>query len=299
MAMTAWDIMFYGLPGISLLTPGDDLAEVICAAAEAAQFTIAARDVVVVAQKAVSKAEGRIIDLASVTPSERALRLAERTGRDPRVCQLYLDESCAILDIKGRHVVTLDNRGLVSTGAGVDSSNAGPRGDGKVVLLPADPDASARRIRNGIRMRAGVDVAVIISDSFGSATRDGAYGAAIGIAGIRHLEEPEEQRDLFGNPSRPVIDRVDEIASAASIIMGQTDAALPVVIGRGINYTPDENAAISRLLIPPALPEADFDLRTGHSLLAEGQSALLSATGGSDEMRRNAGHECHYGRPSG
>lgn len=261
--MADWTIMFYGLPGIGLISPGDDLGAIIAQAAASDRFTLADRDVVVVAQKAVSKAEDRIVNLATVTPSRRASELAGRTGRDPRLCQVYLDESRAIIGIKGRHVVTIDNRGFQNTGAGVDRSNAGPHGQERVVLLPADPDASARRIRDQIRRHAGADVAVIISDSFGSPARDGAIGAAIGIAGIRHLEEPEGEQDLFGNPSQPAINRVDEIAAAASIIMGQTSAALPAVIGRGIPYTRDDNAAISRLLIEPELPEIDFDLRSG------------------------------------
>lgn len=259
--MTEWDISFRGLPGIGLINPGDDLAPIIVKAAEADRFTFADHDVVVVAQKVVSKAENRIVDLATVTPSPRALRLAERTRRDARLCQLYLDESRAILNVKGRHVVTVDNRGFQGTGAGVDMSNVGPRSEGRAVLLPVDPDASARHIRNGIREQAGATVAVIVSDSFGSDLRDGAFGAAIGIAGIRHVEEPDSEHDLFANPSRPIMNRVDEIASAASILMGQTNAALPVIVGRGIAYTVDEQAAISRLIVGPPLPEIDFDLR--------------------------------------
>lgn len=258
--MTNWDITFRGLPGIGLINPGDDLAAIIVKAAEADGFAFANRDVVVVAQKIVSKAEGRIVELASVTPSPRALRLAERTGRDPRLCQLYLDESKAILNVKGRHVVTVDNRGFQGTGAGVDMSNVGPRSEGRAVLLPVDPDASARRIRDGIRQQTGITVAVIVSDSFGSDNRDGAFGAAIGIAGIRHMEEPDGEHDLYGNPSRPIMNRVDEISSAASILMGQTDAALPVIVGRGIAFTIDEDASLAGLLVGPPLPKIDFDL---------------------------------------
>jgi coenzyme F420-0:L-glutamate ligase / coenzyme F420-1:gamma-L-glutamate ligase len=151
----------------------------------------------------------------------------------------------------------------VGTGAGVDMSNAGPSSECIAVLLPEDPDASARSIRDGIKQLSGATVAVIISDSFGSEHRDGAFGAAIGIAGIRHLEEPEGEHDLFGNSSRPVMNRVDEIASAASMVMGQTDAALPIIVGRCISYTIDETAAISRLLIGPELPEIDFDQHPG------------------------------------
>lgn len=117
--------------------------------------------------------------------------------------------------------------------------------------MPQDPDASARRLRERLCSLTGVTVAVIVSDSFGSPMRDGAYGAAIGIAGIRHLEEPEGEQDLYGNSSRPTMNRVDEIASAASILMGQTDAARPVVIARGVIFTRDENASLRRLLIDP------------------------------------------------
>ena len=255
--MTTWDMQFRELPGIPLIEPGDDLPALIAKAAQADGFTFADRDVAVVAQKVVSKAEGRIVRLDEVTPTPRAQDLARRTGRDARLCQLYLDESAAILEVRGRHVVTLHRLGFVGTGAGVDMSNVADRAEGYAVLLPVDPDASARAIRAGLRELTGASVAVIVSDSFGSAVREGAIGAAIGIAGIRHAEEPAGDADLFGNASKPMMNRVDEIASAASILMGQTAAARPVVIGRGVPYTVDENASIARLLTPPPVPDAD------------------------------------------
>jgi coenzyme F420-0:L-glutamate ligase/coenzyme F420-1:gamma-L-glutamate ligase len=258
--MTTWDMTFRALPGIPLIQPGDDLPALISTAAKHDELALADRDVLVVAQKIVSKAEGRIVRLDTVTPSPRAEKLARITGRDARLCQLYLDESQAIVDIKGRHVVTIHRLGFAGTGAGVDMSNVADRSDGHAVLLPVDPDASARAIRDGIRERTGATVAVIVSDSFGSATREGAYGAAIGIAGIRHAEEPEGEADLFDNPSKPMMNRVDEIASAASILMGQTGAARPVVVGRGVPFTVDEHASISWLLIKTPLPETDYDL---------------------------------------
>jgi len=255
--MTTWDMTFRALPGIPLIQPGDDLPPLIAYAAEDDGFALADGDVVVVAQKIVSKAEGRIVRLADVHPSAHAEELARRTGRDARLCQLCLDESKAILEVKGRHVVTVHRLGFVGTGAGVDRSNAGDTNDACAVLLPVDPDASARRIRDGLLDLTGISVAVIISDSFGTAHRQGAYGAAIGIAGIRHLEEPDGEADLFGNSSRPVMNRVDEIASAASILMGQTAAARPVIIGRGVPYTRDEAASLAGLLIEPDPPEPD------------------------------------------
>jgi coenzyme F420-0:L-glutamate ligase/coenzyme F420-1:gamma-L-glutamate ligase len=258
--MTTWDMTFRALPGIPLIKTGDDLASCIVNAAAADGLSLADGDVIVIAQKAVSKAEGRVVNLAEIRATERAENLGRLTGRDPRLCQLYLDESRAILEVRGRHVVTLHRLGFVATGAGVDMSNVGKRSDGFAVLLPADPDASARGIRARIRDLTSATVAVIISDSFGSPVREGAFGAAIGIAGIRHAEEPGNDADLFGNPSKPMMNRVDEIASAASILMGQTAAARPAVVGRGIPFTVDENASISGLLSEVPLPETDYDL---------------------------------------
>jgi len=252
--MTTWDMRFRALPGIPLIQPGDDLPALIVKAAEADGLALADGDVVVVAQKVVSKAEGRIVRLADVTPTPEAEELAGRTGRDARLCQLYLDESAAVTEVRGRHVVTVHRLGFTGTGAGVDMSNVADRAEGYAVLLPADPDASARAIRAGLRDLAGATVAVIVSDSFGSPVREGAIGAAIGIAGIRHAEQPQGDADLFGNPSTPMMNRVDEIAGAASILMGQTAAARPVIVARGVPYTADEDASITRLLTPPPAP---------------------------------------------
>jgi coenzyme F420-0:L-glutamate ligase / coenzyme F420-1:gamma-L-glutamate ligase len=249
--VTTWDMQFRALPGVPLIQPGDDLSALIAKAAQADGFTFADGDVLVVAQKIVSKAEGRVVRLADVIPTQRAEELARLTGRDARLCQLYLDESAAITEVRGRHVVTVHRLGFVGTGAGVDMSNVADRAEGYAVLLPADPDASARGIRTGLRDLTGTTVAVIVSDSFGSPVREGAIGAAIGIAGIRHAEEPQGDADLFGNASKPMMNRVDEIAAAASILMGQTAAARPVIVGRGVPYTADENASIARLLTPP------------------------------------------------
>src|SRR5215813_12151510 len=136
--MTTWDMTFRALPGIPLIQPGDDLPTLIAQATEDDGLTLADGDAVVVAQKIVSKAEGRVVRLAGVHPSGQAEELARRTGRDARLCQLYLDESKAILDVKGRHVVTLHRLGFTGTGAGVDMSNAADRADPCAVLLPLD-----------------------------------------------------------------------------------------------------------------------------------------------------------------
>lgn len=202
----------------------------------------------VVAHKIVSKAEGAVVRLADVEASPRAQELAQKTGRDPRVCEVYLRESSQVLETRGRMVVVRHRLGYVHTCAGVDGSNVAPRADGMVVVLPRDPDASARRIRETIRKLTDADVAVIISDSGGRPDRGGSIGESIGLAGIRHMEQ-RDQRDLYGNPARPDIALVDELAAAASTIMGQADERRPAVVIRGVPYTRDEAASISRLLI--------------------------------------------------
>ncbi|MGH3709084.1 MAG: coenzyme F420-0:L-glutamate ligase [Pseudonocardiaceae bacterium] len=261
--MSSWDMTLRALPGIPHIHPGDDLGALIAHAVGNDGHRLAAGDVLVVAQKIVSKAEDRLVALATVTPTHRARQLADRTGRDPRLCQLYLDESQAVLQIIGRHVVTLDTRGLVDTSAGVDSSNAGVFDQGWACLLPTDPDASARRIRDRIRELTATTVAVIVSDSLGQPYREGSSGAAIGLAGITGLEKPPPgDKDLFDNPSWGDINRVDELAAAASTLMGQSSAATPVVLIRGAHYTPDDNATIRDLLVTLPLPGTDADLIT-------------------------------------
>ncbi len=243
-----WSAGLYGVPNLPLITRGADLGELIVEAALKDGFTIAERDVLVVAQKIVSKAEGAVVRLADVEPSPRAVELAESTGRDPRLCEVYLRESDEILGTKGRMVITRHRLGFICTGAGVDRSNIALHDEGVVVLLPRDPDRSARQIRQKIKEMIRADVGVIISDSFGKPDREGSIGIAIGIAGIRHLEE-RRQHDLFGNQANSSIALVDELAAAASLIMGQANESRPVVVVRGIEYTQDEDASIKRLLI--------------------------------------------------
>lgn len=188
--MSTWDMRLRALPGIPMVSTGDDIAALICKAGAEDGHQLADGDVLCVAQKIVSKTEGRIVRLADVIPSPRAEELAQRTGRDPRWCQLVLDESEQVLDLIGRHVVTLDRRGLVDTAGGVDLSNAGIYSEGWACLLPVDPDASARRIRDRIRELTGATVAVIVTDSLGGPHREGSHGAAIGLAGIVAVEKP-------------------------------------------------------------------------------------------------------------
>lgn len=252
--MGSWDMQLRAIPGIPLISPGDDLASLIVTALGKDGHALEDTDVLVVAQKVVSKAEGRVVPLHTVDPGPEAKELAARTGRDPRLCQLILSESKEILALLGRHVITLDRRGIVDTAGGVDSGNAGPFHDGWACLLPVDPDASAQKIRNGIRALTGTAPAVIISDSLGNPWRDGSAGAAIGLAGIAAVEQPQDgEKDIYGNPMWGAIDRVDELAGAASALMGQGDAKLPAVLIRGATWTRDETATIRKLLVEDPL----------------------------------------------
>jgi coenzyme F420-0:L-glutamate ligase/coenzyme F420-1:gamma-L-glutamate ligase len=242
-------VTLYGISDIPKVVPGDDLAKLIAVCSAEDGFLFEDSDVVVIAQKVVSKAEGDLINLRDVTPSEFAHQLAERTGRDPRLCEVYIRESELVLGTNGRMVITRHRLGFENTNACVDRSNVGAIEDEQVALLPIDPDASAQKIREGLRQRTGRDLAVIISDSLGKPDREGAIGMAIGLAGIRHLEE-HTGHDLFGNSAGESMMLVDALAGAAGVIMGEMDQGIPVVVIRGVSYTRDDHASIRRLLIP-------------------------------------------------
>lgn len=233
--------------GIPLVNVGDDIAKLICKACTENSIVVEEDDVFVVAQKIVSKAENSTVNLKTIKPTKRAAKIAEKTERDPRLVQVYLNEASKVLFIKGRMVITKHKLGFKMSSSGVDRSNIAPISDEVVVLLPRDPDDSARKIRESIRNITGKNVAVIINDSCGRDDRDGSVGMAIGIAGISHLEF-RSQKDLFGNESNSRIALIDELAAAASILMGQADEKIPVVIIRGVRYTVDEETSIKNIL---------------------------------------------------
>jgi coenzyme F420-0:L-glutamate ligase/coenzyme F420-1:gamma-L-glutamate ligase len=258
--VTEWDMTLRALPGIPQIKPGDDIGQLIVEAAAEDGLQLIDGDLLVVAQKIVSKSEDRVVALDTVNPTDRARRLAERTNRDPRLVQLYLDESRAVLQIIGRHVVTLDNRGIVDTAGGVDSGNAGVFSEGWACLLPVDPDASARRIRDRMKELLDVRIAVIISDSLGGPYREGSHGAAIGLAGIIAVEKARpDEVDLYGNPVWGDLNRVDELAGAATALMGQANESRPVIIIRGAPYTATEAATLADLLVKVPIPEVEAD----------------------------------------
>jgi coenzyme F420-0:L-glutamate ligase / coenzyme F420-1:gamma-L-glutamate ligase len=226
--------------GLPELHEGDDLAALL-----AERATLADGDVVVVAQKAISKVEGRVVRLVDVEPSERARELAVDT--DPRRLELILRESARILRTRPPLVISETRHGFVCASAGVDQSNTPEAGT--LVLLPLDPDASAARLREALRERTGHDVGVIVADSFGRAWRQGTTDVAIGAAGVRVLEDLEGQRDATGYALHAtVIALADEIAGAAQLVMGKLDG-IPAAIVRGLDVRGEGRA---RDLVMPA-----------------------------------------------
>jgi len=226
--------------GLPEIREGDDLAALIAERAE-----LADGDVLVVAQKAVSKSEGRVVRLADVEPSDDARELA--AGEDPRRLQVILDEAVRLVRTRPPLVIAETRHGFVCASAGVDSSNA-PEAE-TVVLLPEDPDASAQRLRDGLRELTGSEIGVILSDSFGRAWRQGTTGVAIGLAGIRPLLDLTGVRDSAGYELHATVIAVaDELAGAAELVMGKTDG-VPAAIVRGYDARGEGSA---RDLVIPA-----------------------------------------------
>jgi coenzyme F420-0:L-glutamate ligase/coenzyme F420-1:gamma-L-glutamate ligase len=221
------------LPGFPLVEPGDDLAALIADGVEASGRALADGDVVVIAQKIVSKAEGRHADLGEVTPSRRAHELAVQCDKDPRLVELILSESQEVLRWRPGVLIVVHRLGVVLANAGIDRSNV--EGDAeRVLLLPLDPDATSARLRQALRQRSGAEVAVIINDSIGRAWRGGTVGIALGVAGLPALDDQRQRPDLFGRPLEVSIEAVaDELAAAASLVQGQADEGTPVVVVRG------------------------------------------------------------------
>jgi coenzyme F420-0:L-glutamate ligase/coenzyme F420-1:gamma-L-glutamate ligase len=248
--MTALEII--ALEGFPLVRPGDDLIELVASALMRNDVTARAGDVLVVAQKIVSKAEGRAVDLATVEPSAKARTLAAEVDKDPRLVELILSESVRVVRAR-RNVLIVEHRlGFIMANAGVDQSNVAPTdGASRALLLPENPDRSAETLRNGLAAATGIELAVVINDSFGRAWRQGTAGVAIGVAGLPALVDLRGRPDLFGRTlEASIIGFADEIAAAASLVMGQADEATPVVLMRGLRWSAPESTAAS--MIRPA-----------------------------------------------
>lgn len=240
-------IEYIAIPDIPIIKVGDDVAAIILKNCKENDITIEDGDIFVIAQKIVSIAENAIVNLNDVKASERAIEIANLTGRSPEECQVYLDESSEIVEISGKHVVTRHKIGYVCTSAGIDKSNVADKKDRLVTLLPKDPDKSAQKIRSKVKEETGKIVAVIINDTMGKPYRKGSIGESIGIAGIKALEEKQSE-DLFGNKSSSKIALIDELAAAASILMGESNEKAPVILVKGVEYTVAEDASIKDIL---------------------------------------------------
>jgi coenzyme F420-0:L-glutamate ligase/coenzyme F420-1:gamma-L-glutamate ligase len=234
-----------GVEGFPEVRPGDDLNRMI---SDAVARDLRTGDVLVATHKIVSKAEGRLVDLRTVEPSTLAKGYAARYAKDPRQTEVVLRESRRIVRMDRGIIISETHHGFVCANAGVDASNV--PGDDTVCLLPVDPDASAARLRDVLAEDPGVEVAVVISDSFGRAWRHGITDVAIGVAGMDPVADYRGQRDPHGYPMEAsVLAVADELAAAAELVMGKTEG-IPLAIVRGYSYSPT-SGSVRELLMPP------------------------------------------------
>jgi coenzyme F420-0:L-glutamate ligase / coenzyme F420-1:gamma-L-glutamate ligase len=238
-------ITYTALPNIPLVQPGDDICAIVKAGLADAEIVLQDGDIIVIAQKIVSKSENRYVDLAQVMPSAKALELAEATGKDARLVEVVLSESSEVLRVRKNIMIVAHRRGFVMANAGIDESNiAHPEGSAQVLLLPVDPDKSCSEIKATLDRDCSVSIGVIINDSFGRAWRNGVVGVALGAAGISSLQNLIGSPDLFGRAMKVTeVAVADELAAAASLVMGQAAEGLPVVHVRGFRGRSPENDA--------------------------------------------------------
>ncbi len=255
-------LSFSGVDGIPMVQPGDDIVTFIHNGLTDMDEEFKDNDVVVIAQKIISKAENRYLDLTTVSPGEEARRIALEVDKDPRKVQAILDESKEVVRSRPGVLIVEHRLGFVQANAGIDQSNItndNGEDDDLCLLLPIDADASARKIRADINQRFGVEVGVIINDSVGRAWRMGTLGLAIGVAGFTALEDYIGQSDIYGKGL--VVTQVaaaDEMAAGASLVMGQTVEKTPVVLVRG--YHPSEPSDSSLSGVGPLLRPKEIDL---------------------------------------
>jgi coenzyme F420-0:L-glutamate ligase/coenzyme F420-1:gamma-L-glutamate ligase len=241
------------LEGVPMVRPGDDIAAILTDAIAAGGYGLEANDVLVVAQKIVSKAEGRYVDLADIAPGEAARTLAAEVDKDPRLVEVILSESARVVRHRPGVLIVEHRLGFVMANAGIDRSNVDPdAGAEPVLLLPRDPDASAAALNARLEARFGVRCATIVSDSFGRAWRHGTVGIALGVAGLPALADLRGRPDLHGRPlAVTTVGFADEIAAAASLLMGQAGEGRPAVLVRGLGWSGPASTA-SALVRPAA-----------------------------------------------
>ena len=228
------EIRLLPVRGLPEVMPGDDLAALLLERLR--EYQVAGGDILVLAQKVVSKAENRYVDLSRVTPSPQARQLAGATGKDPRLVELVLSQSRRVVRYRQDVLIVEHRLGFVHANAGIDHSNLPQHaGSERVLLLPADPDTSAAQLQARLSRNLGVDLGVIINDSAGRAWRNGVIGIALGAAGLPCLLDLRGESDLYGNPLRVTeVGIADEIAAAASLVMGQAARGIPAVLVKGL-----------------------------------------------------------------
>jgi coenzyme F420-0:L-glutamate ligase/coenzyme F420-1:gamma-L-glutamate ligase len=241
---TPQQLVISPLKGIPLVREGDDLAALLEGALARAGLSLQAGDVLVVAQKIVSKSEGRVVRLRDVQPTARAVELAERTDKDPRMVQLILDESIEVVRAVPGVLIVRHRLGIIGANAGIDQSNIDHQGGECALLLPADPDRSAARLRDTLQQHTGKKLGIVISDSMNRPWRLGTMGQAIGSAGILVLDDRRGQQDLFGRELQVTMtNRADSIAAAALLVMGETTERVPAALVRGFPAEDSRQAA--------------------------------------------------------
>ena len=235
-----------------LIAEGDDLAAIIAGALKQSGLTLQDGDILVLAQKIVSKAEGRLVDLRTVEPGQRATDIAQATDKDPRLVEVVLYESRGVVRQAPGVLITKHRNGWMMANAGIDASNvASPDGQENVLLLPLDPDKSCSLLTGQLYRDTGAQIGVIINDSFGRPWRQGTTGTAIGAAGVPSLWDRRGDRDLFGRELKVSQQAIaDELAAAASLVQGQGAEGRPVVLIRGLDFSGTD--------APPARPAADL-----------------------------------------
>jgi coenzyme F420-0:L-glutamate ligase/coenzyme F420-1:gamma-L-glutamate ligase len=243
------NIQIIPLTGLPLIKEGDDLPKLLLEALKIAGNQIEDRDIIIITHKIVSKAENRLIDLTTITPSQPGNNFAAYTGKDPRVVEAVLRESRAIRRMAPGILITETKHGFVCANAGLDKSNV--EGQDKIALLPIDPDASARKIRLSVEELTGKSVSVIISDTHGRAHRDGEINVAIGASGLPVILDRRGEKDLFGYELK--VKRIaiaDELAAAAELVIGQAGEGTPAAIIRGYSVKADEASKATDLIWP-------------------------------------------------
>lgn len=255
--MPTTEILIRALPNIPYIQPNDNLTEIICQALAEAELTLQAQDVLVISSKIISKAEGRFVDLRTITPRPEAIEIGQKTLKDPRFVEMVLRESVEISRIAPYVLVVRHRLGFTSANAGIDQSNTGSLDHDLVLLLPENPDESAKRLAESLGERLGITPAIVISDTHGRPFRLGNLNVAIGLYGLPALYDQRGQTDLFGRELKATITAfADQVAAAAGLVSGEADEGQPIMVVRGLQWPTDVNYGNAQTINRP--PEFDL-----------------------------------------